>query len=183
MNLLNSVSTFLVLCLLSLTAQAEQSVIPMFPRGEIQYQELLTGGEHAFLLSTPKRISNALSIESEQRVKGDRRNILFRIDEGANSEKAFRFYQRYFSQHGEALYQCEQRACGNSNYWANRIFGERKLLGRDSNQYYIVGKVAVGSDMYWLSVYSVVNGRKQHFVYLSTVQIPASSSSTDSPAQ
>lgn len=41
----------------------------------------------------------------------------------------------------ELIYSCEARACGSSVQWANRIFEERLLYGREVSQRYFVYRV------------------------------------------
>ena len=158
-----------LLCLIGSEALGNELAIPIYPNAKVVEQKQLAGKAHPFILSTPKRVDNTLRIEREKRVDGTRTNILLRLNDTYSSTDAYRFYVDYFAQQGEVLYQCQQLACGNSNYWANDIFGERKLLGRDSDQYYIVGKVQDASTTLWLSVYCVRNGLKQDFIYLSYV--------------
>jgi len=124
------------------------------------------GEAHQFLLSTPKRISNTLNIEDAVFLAGERTDLLLKIDQLGSSQQAFYFYQALLLKQGEILYQCEQRACGSSNYWANKIFNESKLYGRDSEQYYLAGRLKSEEKNYFLSIYVVKNGRKQQYIYL-----------------
>jgi len=124
------------------------------------------GEAHQFLLSTPKRISNTLNIEDAVFLAGERTDLLLKIDQLGSSQQAFYFYQALLLKQGEILYQCEQRACGSSNYWANKIFNESKLYGRDSEQYYLAGRLNSEEKSYFLSIYVVKNGRKQQYIYL-----------------
>ncbi len=142
---------------------------PLFPGGDVEYQKAVSDRAHQILLSTPKRISNTLTIEKEQRVAGVRTNTLLKMRPGFSELEAYRYYLGLLSDQGELLYSCEQRGCGSSNHWANNIFNERRLYGRDSDQYYVAGKLALGGVKHWFSVYIVQNGRKDQYIYLSSI--------------
>jgi len=141
--------------------------VPLYSHVNIESKSLNKGSEHQFLLSTPKRISNTLIIEKELTLAGDRTDLLLKIKSPGSSKKAMQFYRDFLSTKGEMLYQCEERACGSSNYWANNIFHNNKLYGRDSEQYYLAGKLVVEDKRYFVSIYAVTNGRKQQYLYLS----------------
>jgi len=124
---------------------------------------------HRILLSTPKRINNTLQIETQQIVNGERTNKLLEIKPGYTIKDARLFYLNFFNARGELLYSCEKRACGSSNYWANKILNEHQLYGRDSNQFYLAGKLKQGEKTLWLSVYGVKNGLKKNLIYISVI--------------
>ncbi|MEO0437261.1 MAG: DUF4892 domain-containing protein [Pseudomonadota bacterium] len=46
----------------------------------------------------------------------------------------------------ELIFTCEARACGSSVQWANRVFEERLLYGREVSQRYFVYKVVEATD-------------------------------------
>lgn len=140
------------------------------PGGEQEYQKASSDKVHQVLLSAPKRVNNALRIELSEKLKGEAESFLVRVDETSSSLDLFKYLEGLIEQQGEVLYRCEQRACGGSNYWANTILKERKLYGRDNDQYYLAGKVQQGSSDYWVSVYAVKNGRKQHYVLVNSVR-------------
>lgn len=141
----------------------------LYPNASVEYKELRVSEVHQFLISTPKRISNALQIEDEVVIAGERTDILLAISSRGNTKKAFLFYQDLFNQKGEVIYSCLERACGSSSYWANTIYKENKLYGRDGDQYYVAGRLMVGGQKYFVSAYVVQNGRRQGYIYLSYI--------------
>ena len=159
---------FPVIALASVSVNAN-TAIPNYLHASLEYQRINVGEEHQFLLSTPKRISNTLNIEKEVLLSGERHDLLLQIKVTGSSKEAFIYYQKLLSEQGEVSYLCEERACGSSNYWANSIFNESKLYGRDSEQYYLAGRLNVKEQNYFVSVYIVKNGRKQQYIYLSYV--------------
>ena len=127
---------------------------------------------HPMPLSAIKRVSNNLVIESKTDVGGVRTNYLYRVSESTSLEKTVRFYQELLRDQGRLEFKCEQRNCGSSNHWANDIFGNRNLAGRDSNQSYFVGRLDDGVHQGWLSIYAVQNVRSISYIYLSFIPAP-----------
>jgi len=144
--------------------------IPDYPDSVRLYVDKSEGpSRHQILLSTPKRINNSLQIEAQKIITGGRTNELIELKSGHSILDASSFYTDFLETNGELLYSCEKRACGSSNYWANKIFKEHRLYGRDSNQFYLAGKLKQGKEMLWVSVYGVKNGLKQSLIYLSVI--------------
>jgi len=159
----------LMTCFLFSHALCAQDKPLHMPGSVIEYEKENESGVFQVLLSSPKRISNSLVIEAQQRVSGVKKSSLLQLGPGVTSQDAFSYYASYINDFGKVAYQCEKRACGSSNYWANNIFKEHRLYGRDSGQFYLAGRIQVGSEPVWLTVYSVTNGLKQNLVYLSVV--------------
>jgi len=70
---------------------------------------------------------------------------------------------------GEINYQCKKRACGNSNFWANDFFKEHALFGRDSDQFYLAGKIQRQDFVEWVMIYVIKNGFKKNKVHITTI--------------
>lgn len=137
---------------------------------QIEYQEQISGEAHQIVLSTPKRINNELSIEKETRVDGVLHTVLSKLSSATTLNEAFRYYETLIHDSGSLLFQCQQRACGVSSYWANNVFDERRLSGRDSDHYYLAGSINFSGQAYWVSVYLVSNALRQNLVYVNYIQ-------------
>ncbi|MEX0584344.1 MAG: DUF4892 domain-containing protein [Natronospirillum sp.] len=61
----------------------------------------------------------------------------------------------------EELFRCEGASCGNSQHWANNVFGESILYGLNRHQHYSTG--LVGDDIRVL--YAVRRGTQLNYVY------------------
>lgn len=128
--------------------------------------------KHPIPLSALKRVSNRLIIDSQTDVSGTRSNYLYRVSEATTLEKAVRYYKELLADQGRIEFACEQRNCGSSNHWANDIFGNRNLAGRDSEQTYFAGRLDDGVHQGWMSVYAVSNARRVDYIYLSFIPAP-----------
>ena len=151
-------------------AAVEASQVPLYSHATVEYLKKSEGGEHQFLFSTPKRINNSLYIENELLLSGERHDLLLKLKITGTLKDAFNYYKNLIASKGKLAYLCEERACGGSNYWANDIFNESKLYGRDSEQYYLAGRIRLDGKDYVLSAYVVQNGRRQHYIYLSYIK-------------
>lgn len=127
---------------------------------------------HPMPLSALKRVSNNLIIEKKTELGGTRTNYLYRVSESTTLEKARAYYRKLLDDQGSIVFECEQRNCGASNQWANDVFGNRNLAGRDSNQSYFVGRLDDGVHQGWMSIYAVTNARGISYIYLSFIPAP-----------
>jgi len=160
---------FIFVLLLATTSHASK-LLPEFIAYEEQYHNVLDTPLHTILSSSPKRISNAIVIDSQSEVAGVRENRLISIPRRYETKEIFEFYLGELMNQSENVYQCRKRSCGSSNYWANEFFEERRLYGRDSEQFFISGKLKSSSLDVWYMIYIVRNGLKQNLVYITTVK-------------
>jgi Domain of unknown function (DUF4892) len=158
---------FAIYCL-SFGLQASE--VFSYPAAELIDEALLGKTELNILLSSPKRISNALVIESQRLVQGNVTTKIYKLKPGGDLKEAYSAYEKALASSGQIEYQCEKRACGSSNYWANKIFNEHRLYGRDSNQYYVAGNYSQQGMLVWQAAYFVKNGLKQSLVYILSVE-------------
>ncbi len=63
----------------------------------------------------------------------------------------------------EARYCCVSRECGNAAQWANRVFRQRLLYGRDESQRYCAFEAADGS---WMTVFSAARTADRQYLHL-----------------
>jgi Domain of unknown function (DUF4892) len=122
------------------------------------------------VLSAVNRASNALRIEHEKWIEGARQNWLFKLNDSVDNLLVFDYYLAMTAKHGTVEFSCKERACGTSSDWANKLFGESLLTGRDSNQYYMAGTVNLDGKAGWLSAYVVQNGRRHNYVFVQFVE-------------
>lgn len=163
----------------SVGTEALEKVVPQYPDARSIDRTELPRSEYRVITSAPKRINNAMRIEEQARFKAQGEQELLRLANGVAIEEVFRFYRDFFAAQGVVVYQCAQRNCGNSSYWANEEFNDRRLYGRDSDQYYLVGRIDEGKQQRWIQIYIVMNGRKDAFVYQRRLQAESELSRAD----
>lgn len=136
-----------------------------FPDSSLVSDSTLGEVEFDVVLSAPKRISNAIDIEKQERVRGVASSRLYELKSGVQLKEVFNHYLEVTGAQGDVLFQCEKRACGSSNYWANKIFEEHKLYGRDSSQFYLASVSRNEGVETWTLAYIVQNGLRKKYVY------------------
>lgn len=123
---------------------------------------------HKIFLSRLKKISNSLSRDEYQMVQGVLRGQTYKADDDATLEEVMASLDRAVDEGYERLFECVGRGCGSSNEWANAVFGQPKLYGPESTQFYWVGK-AVQSQTYWLVYGSKRSNKAVHYRVESVV--------------
>jgi len=123
---------------------------------------------HKIFLSRLKKISNSLSRDEYQMVQGVLQGQTYKADDDATLEEVMASLNRAVDEGYERLFECIGRGCGSSNEWANAVFGQPKLYGPESTQFYWVGK-AVQSQTYWLVYGSKRSNKAVHYRVESVV--------------
>ena len=123
---------------------------------------------HKIFLSRLKKISNSLSRDEYQMVQGVLRGQTYKADDDATLEEVMASLDRAVDEGYERLFECVGRGCGSSNEWANAVFGQPKLYGPESTQFYWVGK-AIQSQTYWLVYGSKRSNKAVHYRVESVV--------------
>ncbi len=131
---------------------------------------------HWLILGAIERIKGAVKPESELRVSAKVRSWLWQIPVGLDSEGAFSQMKAQVEANTTTLFECRGRSCGLSNDFANQVFQQSILFGRDSNQHYWIGleKSASGAqaNTLWL-VYSIQRSNKRVYVYMERIKVTA----------
>ncbi|WP_396586826.1 DUF4892 domain-containing protein [Bermanella sp. R86510] len=94
---------------------------------------------HWIVLGALKRISGSLQAENEVRLDARVSQTLWRLPSGVSVEAGFSGIVSQLNADNVTLYECDARGCGMSNDYANQVFSEPMLYGRDNDQLYWVG--------------------------------------------
>ncbi|MFT6154827.1 MAG: hypothetical protein ACJA1X_002188, partial [Bermanella sp.] len=95
--------------------------------------------DHWVILGAIERITGAVQPEADVRLSGKLTNWLWKIPGGHDVQNSFGFVKDQMSDSVVTLFECEGRNCGLSNDFANQVFSESILNGRNSEQKYWVG--------------------------------------------
>jgi len=111
-----------------------------FPRAELVEESQTKNSEYRLVLSELKRKQAKTSGEIERIIDGDVKRQFWQLSVNHEVEQIL---EHFLSQWKDAqvLYRCSGLDCGSSNFWANKIFKNAKLYGRDANQAYVVAMV------------------------------------------
>lgn len=93
--------------------------------------------DYRVVLSGLKRQQAQTFAEKEQRLSGKLWSRTWLAFKGYELDKISQFFLSQLNE-ADILYQCQGRACGSSQFWANSVFEAPTLLGRDDQQRYFV---------------------------------------------
>lgn len=107
-----------------------------YPRANLIQTDVFDDTEYRLVLSGLQRRETVTSGKVERLLSGDVKREFWQLSSNHNLSQVMDHYLNQWD--GEVLYQCEGLDCGSSNFWANKIFNNSKLYGRDTKQSYAV---------------------------------------------
>ena len=141
----------------------EPFVLP-FERVEV-IDESHFQGDWVLPLSHYQKVDGVWRLSASTLVKGKVSKKIYQIHSTHSFQQAESKLKAWVKDQGEALYQCEERACGSSNDWANQVFEDKRLNGLPNKQTYYSLKTKEG----FVSLYLVQ--RPTGYRYLAVVTI------------
>ena len=145
-----------------------------FPQATIESSRQVEAVDSRIYLGAISEVNNELRSADEIRREwhGVRRLIgvgrRYSVDEVAAHYRA-----QIREKEATVLFSCEGRDCGESNVWANRVFGEASLYGRDEEQRYIVSAWPdVRNRIQVNTLYLVQRGNREVNVYEQAFRLP-----------
>ncbi|WP_221801274.1 DUF4892 domain-containing protein [Oceanobacter mangrovi] len=98
-------------------------------------------------MSSLKRQAATTFAAQEVRVSGDLHRWAWEVSEKTDLDQLLQPLLLNLAANPAAsiLYQCKDLDCGSSHFWANEIFGNGRLVGRDGQQRYLVGYIPAAS--------------------------------------
>lgn len=130
--------------------------------------------DHEIGLGNIKKIRGAWQFKQSERLSGQLTRYTWQIVDGFTSAEVMdELVGMAEAREGAALrFQCEGRACGSSAQWANRVFGQRILYGREDLQRYRV--YALEEDPgYRLVIYSAARTADRQYLHVELLRIGA----------
>lgn len=121
--------------------------------------------DHWVILGAIERIKGAVEPEGEVRLSGRLSSWLWQVPVGHDVEESFGFIKRQIKDSAITLFNCDGRSCGLSNDFANQVFAQSILYGRDSEQKYWVGLEAGSKDTLWI-IYGGQRSNKKVYLYV-----------------
>ncbi|ARU57329.1 outer membrane protein [Oleiphilus messinensis] len=163
-----------VLTLFALSHSVLSETLPSldpYPYSRLERSDSIRDPDFPVVLSAVKRVNNAVRLDKEQRFDVQGSWSLYRVEGGHTAVQAFQHYERRIGAiNGSLMYQCKGRDCGESNTWANDIFREAVLYGKDREQHYAVFRVnAPEAGLY--VIYTVERGNRRVYVYVQELSL------------
>ena len=146
-----------------------------FRQSSLEKSTEIESSGHLVLFSPLREIRSEIRSEVMARLPVSGTGQLFEVSADASREEARDHYLQVLGERGAAiLFQCEGIACGRSNVWANQVFQQSQLLGRDTNQDYLVAGAMDSTGKRWLTlVYTVTRGNRREYVWVEHLGVSA----------
>lgn len=146
-----------------------------FAQASLQSTTSIESSGHLVLFSPIREIRNEIRSEAMARLPVSGTAQLFEISRGADRQEARDHYLRQLNARSAAiLFQCSGVSCGRSNVWANQVFEQSNLLGRDNAQDYLVAGAMDSAGQRWLTlVYTVTRGNLREYVWVEHLAVNA----------
>jgi len=171
-------STCLVTLSLVMNVQAADKVAD-FPRAELVTESQTKNREYRLVLSELKRQQAITSGEVERLINGDVKRQFWQLSVNHELSQVIDHFLNQW-QGAQILYRCSGLDCGSSNFWANKIFANAKLYGRDANQAYVAVRMPGKANRIY--VLYVVQRSKQK-LYFNLDEIRTNDAVTDEEVQ
>ncbi|MBS3803340.1 MAG: DUF4892 domain-containing protein [Oleiphilaceae bacterium] len=125
------------------------------------------------MLSPVREISNRIRSDTMVRLAVDGIGQLMQVNADSSRAEAREYYlSELKARDATILYRCEGRSCGRSNVWANQIFEQATLYGRDTDQDYLVAAYQGANDKTRLVlVYTVTRGNNREHVWVEQLNV------------
>lgn len=144
-----------------------------FPQSSLEEEVPVVSSGHLVLLSPVREVNNQIRSERMARIPVRGAGRLYQINRDASRGEAREHYERILQARGaQVLFECRGRGCGRSNVWANQIFDQSTLYGRDADQDYLVAAVTGESGTTWLTlVYTVTRGTQREYAWIEHLEV------------
>tara|TARA_Y100001933_G_scaffold47336_1_gene45306 strand:- start:79 stop:987 length:909 start_codon:yes stop_codon:yes gene_type:complete len=173
-SMVGALAGLMSLCLSipAMAAWPEDAPAP-FPQSTLESTVEIQSAGHLVLFSPVREIRDEIRSESMARLPVQGQGQLFEISRDATRQAARAHYYQQLSEGGaKILFECAGIACGRSNVWANQIFQQSRLLGRDATQDYLVAATTAEDGQQWLTlVYTVTRGNLREYVWVEHLNV------------
>lgn len=166
----------LVVLMLWVSAVQAEKIEP-FPLATLESERKIVSPSHRILLSAVREVNGEIRSSSlvGPAVNGVGQRLQISPDSGRDEARDY-YLKELAARSAVILFECTGRDCGRSNVWANQIFNEATLYGRDGNQDYIA---AAYRDLYGaihvVLVYTVTRGNQREYAWIEQLAVPEGS--------
>lgn len=124
--------------------------------------------DHELGLGTLKKVRGVWQFKHSERHSGHLTGYTWQIVDGFTSVEVMEELVSRLGQ-AELLFACQGRACGSGAQWANRIFKQRILYGREDLQQYRVYQAV--DTTYRLVIYSAARSADRQYLHVELLRI------------
>lgn len=143
-----------------------------FPHAQqLEFSESMVR-DHEVGLGSIRKVGGAWTFKDSERFSGELTRYTWQIVDGFTSIEVLDELEATIDQQtkGELLFGCDGRSCGPGVQWANRVFGQRVLYGRQEMQRYRV--YAIGDDpLNLLLLYSGSRTADRQYLHVELLEV------------
>jgi hypothetical protein len=161
----------------SMVPQAQLSVelvskLNAYPHATTISESVAEVRDHEIGLGAIRKIRGAWQFKNSERRSGVLGRQTWQIIDGFDSAEVLLKLETELaaSGGGELLFACDGRSCGQGVQWANRVFGERILYGREDLQRYRVYALG-GSSQDRVILYSSARTADRQYLHLESLLV------------
>jgi len=138
-----------------------------FPQGTLENRSAIEDQEVRIFLGAVSEVNNELRVNDSIRKRWSGFERTLRVGRNYRVEEVAEYYRsRIREKEATVLFECQGRACGNSNVWANQVFDESRLYGRDDAQRYWVTAWPDAKNRIQLNtLYAIERGNREVYVH------------------
>ena len=142
-----------------------------YPHAQLLDNSQETVIDYEIGLGAMQKVRGAWRFKDSERLSGELTRYTWQIVDGFSSQEVMtELEQAIGAEEGaELLFQCAGRACGHGAQWANRVFRQRVLYGRDDLQRYRVYGVNEGGESR-LVIYSSARTADRQYLHVELLQ-------------
>lgn len=133
----------------------------------LDQEETVTG--YRLLLSAPKRTIDSSYADAETRLDGKLHRRIWELSGREELSALASLLKSALAGSGRVVerFACVDLDCGSSHYWANEVFGNGRLVGRDTRQLYqVLETTSSAGEHQVLVLYAAHRGARQTVVAL-----------------
>ncbi|WLH92152.1 DUF4892 domain-containing protein [Pseudomonas sp. FP453] len=130
--------------------------------------------ERIYPMGAIRKISGQLRYEGQATARGQATAITYELPAEHSSSTAFTVTREALQAKGaQLLFWCKARDCGESSLWANEIFGNAKLVGADSEQEYLLLRLAEPQANSLIALYAITRGNRRAYLHVEQLDAGA----------
>ena len=125
-------------------------------------------------LGSIKKVRGVWGFKDSERLTGHLQTYTWQIVDGFSSKEVMQSLQNSLEQNKDAsvLFACDGRSCGQGAQWANRVFQQRLLYGREDLQRYRIYSLQGPEGVaYRLVIYSAARTADRQYLHVELLQI------------
>lgn len=123
-------------------------------------------------LGALQKVRSVWQFKDSERVTGELQRNTWQLAAGFSSAELFEDVSQRAAQlaGSELLFACSGRACGHGSQWANRVFAQRILYGRDDLQSYSIYRIEEDA-RYRLLIYSSFRSTSRQYLHIDLIRL------------